>query len=321
MSISSTKLSDRRPSNVQSVMHVNPELLEIESELIELKHPDYAFKGAAELTQLFLDDYIFVYKDFVAQYEDIKLSELKRGVKDISLFNNPPKTINSLWKARQFADTIGAKYRKYLFVAFRHLVDRNYTHLPLPNQLYSEHVIEAADKHCNDIDLGFRGTIDPRFLTSNYVGEPVQDEFIQQQLNYIDDRGSLHRKMLLGRFCFAQKTLPQHFISEIYGEDIEAVKAQTSHYSDQFDRTIDVNDFRRSCFGLPYVEDKLSHRCDSCPLMAECHLEREAVLTQVKDKLGSEDPIREKKRLQARERKRKQREREKMLPNPNTPEA
>lgn len=311
MNLSPAMLIERQKANINAAMYVNPNILKIESELIELKHPDYAFQGAAELTQMFLNDYVKIYKKNVEKYIDIKIAKLKRGVKNEELFLNPPNTINALWNARQYADAIGAKYSTYICEAFNHLMERGYTNLPLPNQLYSSHTIEAVDEHWNNIDLGFQATTDPRFLVCNYNGEPAQDEYIRRQLVHIERRGPSRNKFVIGRFCFNDKTLEQSTITEVFGIDLGTVRSQTSFFDDHFDRTIDVSDFRRSCFGLPHVEDHLTQRCDDCLLKAECFQQREIVLSEVEKTMGTKDPIRDKKRMQDRERKRNQREREK----------
>jgi len=314
-STSSDSISDRRIDMINATRYISPEILAIEAELINLKYVDYAFLSAVEATRLFQRQFIEMYQEYHGRYLDYHERENKRGMKSVSLFENPAETITALWKGRQTADALGMEYGLYCRTAFRHLVDRGYRHLPLPNQLYSDSVVEATQElwayESTTTDKMFMHTRDSRFKTENYCGEPAQDRYIQLQLDAVSARLECNRPNLLAILCFDTQTLHPDVIVEHFGLNFDDIKKLWSGNEGEFSSDIDETDFRRPCFGLPHVEPESPHRCELCPTLELCHSERTAVSENLTRRFGSDDLKGEHKRKMAAARKRRQRARDK----------
>lgn len=309
----------RRQDSAKTVINVNAKYLHIEPELIELKHPEYAFMSPAELTREFRRHFTETYQRYHKKYKDALEAHKKLGLKKAELFDNPPSTINALWRARQHADALGLKYEIYLSLAFRHLLDkRKYQRLPIPNQLYSEHVIKAVEagwaQGVKDGVYAYKFPLpdDLRFKVEHFSNEPAQVRYRQMQLDFIhgsrDREGVLWRLALL---CFERETLPESVIENEFGLEIEQVRKRWDGSRTDYNELTNPNDLRRPCFGLPHAEPENKKICDGCLMKKDCAAERGIVSERVLRKIGTLDPHLQKKRENAAERKRRQRDREK----------
>lgn len=98
---------------------------------------------------------------------------------DISqIWDREPSHITGLWKAMLVADALGMPYPEYVKLTMRIAIDRMWTRLPQPTQLYSE---DLAARVMDEWDAlrPERLTVakHPIYEVENYVGTPLQDEY------------------------------------------------------------------------------------------------------------------------------------------------
>src|SRR5207342_1118367 len=89
------------------------------------------------------------------------------------------REVTSFWHARQHADLLGVPYDRYIISVMNRAIEVGATHLPSPNQLYSDQIAAHVEKDLAPVRAA--GTIpllprdcNPRFFAENYTGDPVQ---------------------------------------------------------------------------------------------------------------------------------------------------
>lgn len=289
-----------------------------EVELIVQKWPAYRFMGPMEATRLFLTDYEAAYK---AQHsvngDKDEADGLKIGRK--TMFHRNNDRLTQLWRARQFADSLGVPYPEYLEFSMDFASRRNLRkYLPQPNQLgptdrNREAWWDGFQKFW-DLDrkkLAFdRMTPMSQYTVFNRRGLPAQTEFLHELLN-IGAGTSANIQAFYENYVERKMYLD---FTECLGSAFRGVPNPTGLANDhrvwgwpgsETYKPLRSHDLLQSCFGVPGTEHTGHMICMSCRLKTSCDSFREAALAMVETLTGESDPISAKKRASQRERTRR----------------
>lgn len=95
--------------------------------------------------------YKYCYAQYYAKYIDYRDSIVKRGVKQESLYDNLPATINAFVRMRIEADKIGMPYGLYCSFMIRNCIENHiWQHIPLPGQMTVPELVEEVKEMWNN---------------------------------------------------------------------------------------------------------------------------------------------------------------------------
>ncbi|QND51680.1 hypothetical protein HB779_07030 [Phyllobacterium sp. 628] len=314
MSIDKLKVEKRLTSLMDPAARLNKKILSRELDLMITKWSDYQFLSPYEATKVFIIAYRHAFKSAVKTHRDINEAAKARGIDSVAMRERSSE-FTQMWVARQNADTVGLPYDIYLQFCFDFAMRKKRRRLPRPNQLFWNKKTEIAWKATlaefmtGALSGGsLRPNALPQYRIEAYRGLVAQDLFrskiieltkksVRPLRNVIEDRSLIKRQM------------PIELFSEVYGayafeNAVRSLHAENKHRPILADPYVapDQVDLWQSCFAAPWVRDMQSVICSSCPAAESCKRLGGYVLSQIKEKYGTDDPVGEIERSLARKR-------------------
>lgn len=282
------------------------EALAIEPELATTKWFDYRFLHPVMATRIFADSYTEAYRAAWARHMDRDEAEHKDPLRD---FGKKPAVFVGLWKARQAADRLGVPYNFFCRRSIRWAVDRNYKHIPRPNQLLSEEALASVREAWEELTGArlYRAETD-HYLARSWCDHPAQHDHAEWLVTQARRRA--HPEHILGEVVYQRPMVPEDFARAAFADReglLESARMEASPPEEL--PPIGDLDFRLGCFGLPHGFSRDGAACAACPSAKECEQEQGTVMDEVITVTGSATPAEDRTRALARERKRRQRER------------
>lgn len=320
MSIDRVNAKERIKSLIICAEKIRPVSLAPEARLMTLKWYDYRFMSPMAATMLFGDTYQKWFRRAIARTVDRNLAVNVRGIDLKNILSNP-RQLTALWTARQHADELGIRYDEYLEFCFMFATNRRRKRLPQPNQLYFSEASEFAwiQQLMNFWpERLFGGLVKLEDLTQYrmefYRGLPSQDGYRR----FILDLASKHTKPwheVMRIYSIEKQQLPIRLLAPAIGRERFRDALQRLKSDAPFRVAPSVNVTReqlwQSCFGIPHAFSADEEPCSICPQSAGCRKVAELVLADVKARLGSSDPVKQRENESGKFRTRKCRARKK----------
>lgn len=283
-----------------------------EPELLGLAFVPYRYQSPWRRTENFAKKFDQVFREYEDRYFGSSIQAPSRDA--LSLW--PDSDIIALWRARQYADSLGVPYSFYIRTAFEYRFKTGYRRCPKPGQIWhGDKIIEYIKKEFKRYG-GLAASreystevLNPMFLAENYKGEPVQR--------------AAHADL-----CVKAKQFPDSFKLEamLKASRIIPEEAAREHFGDaRVERVVECYvPYSERPASKPLTEDQVpmlgcfgnfeasATDCPTCPIRVGCEaLQREAD-TQLLVMHGSTDPVRSAAASAATLRKQRQRERDKL---------
>lgn len=170
--------------------HVSLSLLKKERDLYRTKWFDYRFMHPATATREFANQYRLAHARVMQRRIDVVQGQFKTGLPRKDLFELPPGTITSLWRARQFADEICAPYDWLLITALYYAEERCWTNMPRPQQLYSEEFTTFLKQaRAEDCLIKIRTADHEFYRAPAFEGHPYQLDYQEYLVSLVKARG------------------------------------------------------------------------------------------------------------------------------------
>lgn len=323
MSEISPKLKERLDELFQIARVIPREYTALEIELAARKWPAYRFLGPMEATRLFREAHENAYKgQHKVNADRDEAEKLKIGHK--TPFHKNNDRLTQIWKARQFADSLGVPYPDYLEFCMDFASQRSRRrYLPQPNQLgpkgrsmkaWWDKFHEFWNHERKKIALNRM----PAMIQYNERfrrGLPSQTEFVRDLLEIGAEVTSGGISAFVERYVVRLAYLTLSDCRELGAEQISSAHGQALEGVEQGWVELETypplkqHDLLQSCFGMPGAEKVNSMLCDHCYLRASCDRIQVATLRRVKKATGEVDPVAAKKRAAQRERTRRSRAR------------
>lgn len=282
---------------------IEPERLGSERKLSETCFVAYAYMLPLERTQLFLTEYLAVYRRWWEKVHDCNEAPHQCPMSE-RLAENDQRDLNALWGARQVADALGIPYGTYINQAFEAMashVDRQ--QFPRPNQLqggwWQETVIAYWDEHL-PIQHWNVEDMHPKFHAASFRAEPAQlrlHEIMEARINRRPER-------LANYLCKENHIFPEQVARERFGDDLVDQALKSVGSSPRVEVCSEPKHLPM-CLGLTYDS---SPDCAGCPFAAQCRQVWDKATLKLVSDHGSIDPRQAHKRQLARDRKRRSRE-------------
>jgi hypothetical protein len=301
MSLSLLGRGDRFEKLVESVIRIPRENLKVESDLLLTKWPDYAFTSPWDLTLQFGRAYQEAFKRAYARNLDFREAEKTVGI-NWHTMNSTPGELTKLWIARQDADKRGLRYEDYLHFTFEFALDRRRRRFPRPNQLRAnEKTSEAWEAKFKVFKLdgvAARPKDLPQFRREHYHGLPAQDHFRKLVLELAKGAGrswlQVMRERVVEKHQIPVETFATVLAPDSLHEFIRMLKEEKKAglLVKQSSESVEPDALWQSCYGVPGAQQPGNHTCASCPQAAGCRELADRVLVEVKQRTGSDDPVR-----------------------------
>lgn len=281
--------------------------IDVERELHSLKWFDYRFMSPSDATDQFRTEYQRVYRHFYAKNVDTEAAQHKFGLRRIVPAGDQ-REYTSLWRARQFADTLGIPYSNFLWAAFNRLTQGLSQRIPAPNQMYGKRgplIAEAVDMDWSEY-LDTRLTISslPHYRTESFQGLAAQLAHRQWVVNEIKRRFGKPRD--IGVACFLKRVLPTEIAELEFGlEKVEQARTLVAGETAEAEQAIAMRDLLPSCATLPGAFNAASAECGSCRLNSICSRVSERIGSSLAAEFGSVDPVAARRKKGQAERTRK----------------
>lgn len=298
--------------NLQSASQVEGKLLAEESYLYTTKWFDYRFMSPLVATELFASEYQKIYRRKWAATFDRDEAGKKQGLRKGGITAGGAE-LTSIWHARQIADGLGLPYDFFISRAMDAATGRGARHLPRPNQLYHgwncQRALAAWEESINE---SFRPSELPQYRNEAFCGLHAQIAHRQWVVDRIKARSM--PPYLIGKSCFILKALPVDIAISEFG--VDRVNRARQEVADEISVDHEIlrdDEFWPSCMGVPRAHTSGMEPCASCAKQGVCRTIGERLITKVREKHGSEDPIVARKRAQTAARVRKHREQKKQM--------
>ncbi len=282
---------------------------------MEFKWFDYRFLSPLQSTELFAKAYHAAYqrkwsRNFSSE-EAAKKQAFRRGGWRSSMTER-----TSCWKARQFADLLGAPYDFFCDHALEFCVRRGWRRPPRPNQLYSlknvaalSESIEAAwTEYCSDARWMISEL--PQYHLTNYRELPAQCAHQDWVVETIRRRHM--PPALIAKACFALCVLPLERAYFEFGPgrvDRARGYAELERLTPLIVPTLGSPELRLSCFGIVHSFEPSHPTCACCPWKHQCEKVVESLGRHIVRQCGHIDPAVARRRKLTRERVRAHRQR------------
>lgn len=296
---------------------IDPAFLAEEPSLAQSRWVQYGYMSALERTELFCRMYLETYRRHYGRFRDYNAAHEKCPV-DPELFKNEPSEINSLWRARQYADEIGMRYDMFLEAVMGWATNtKGRKYFPRPNQLYGRKQLELAlDQWERQKD------IIPRLFAEDW-----DDRFFQQNPKRTDPPRWQALKMALGRL--KRSSIPENVLVSLMGPEDALSEQDVRHmFRDRpelVDKAVDkamrhdlpplkvrsgttFDPYLPPCLGLRH--DASAEPCSQCKFALSCEKTRAMTDKLLHVKTGSSDPRADKIRKDAAERQRRKRDKD-----------
>lgn len=195
-----------------------PEELRVkEPELQRTRWFDYRESLPGQLTYLFLQAYIEVYREWYARIRDVNEATQIPVVHFDDLFTS--RELLFFWNARQVADEIGCDYWFYIRFAFDRAIERGWKYLPRPNQMYGDEL--KADAHNawqETIVTQLRLPKSALYKAENFKNLPEQADYYEYLEKMVANRQQKH--MVLSRLIYREGAISEEHAIKIFGAEL-----------------------------------------------------------------------------------------------------
>lgn len=291
---------------------IDPAFLAEEPSLSQSQWVQYGYMSALERTELFCRMYLETYRRHYERFRDYSTAHEKCPV-DPELFKNEPSEINSLWRARQYADEIGMRYDMFLEAVMGWATNtKGRKYFPRPNQLYGRKQLELA------LDRWER----QKDIIPTLFAEDWDDQFFQQNPKRDPPRMAA---LALAFHTLKKSTVPEYVLASLMGT-MDALSSEHAKYlfrnepelfNDAMRHIAPPLKVRASKTFDPYVPPCLGLRhdvnaepCSQCKFALLCEKTRAMTDKRLHAKTGSSDPRAARKREQDRIRQRRKRDKD-----------
>jgi len=305
VSLSGVEDSPRRRAQqaIQLAGSIDRNLLARERELLNTKWFDYRLMSPIDTTLTFIKAFYTVYKRSWAREISAEESERRHGLRPGRLPTDPA-TLTSVWKARQFADSLCAPYELFLDATFRLWLDAGHR-LPRPNQIY------AADweKNIKEKVVGRLLELSestpqwsrlPQYRSDASVATALRDQHVAWCLHQL----KLHhgKPYQVARAVYGLKLVPEDVASAEFGAEVmQRAGAETLDAASMPDTVASKkSQFMPSCAFLPQAFDPDAKTGQSCHYIDNCSDWAPRLSKLIEQKHGSDDPRRDRKLEQGR---------------------
>lgn len=292
---------------------IDPAFLAEEPSLDQSRWVQYGYMSALERTELFCRLYLGTYRRHYGCFRDYNAAHEKCPV-DPELFKNEPSEINSLWRARQYADEIGMRYDMFLEAVMGWATNtRGRKYFPRPNQLYSPKQLELAldqwERQKDIIPRLFAEDWDDRFFQQNPKRtDPPRWQALQMELGKL--KRSSSPASVLASLMGSQDALSERDARYMFRDRPElvdeAVRDLWAPWKVRSGTAFDP--YVPPCLGLRH--DANAEPCSQCKFALLCEKTRAMTDKLLHAKTGSSDPRADKIRKDAAERQRRKRDKD-----------
>jgi hypothetical protein len=206
-----------------------------ESELMNTKWWDYRRLHPVEATYVFAYTYIEQFALRNRHRVDISRAPYIKPLKGKDPLLDNMKQINSLVKARQFADEYGMPYAFHIKHALKFADERDWVYLPRPSQLYSSK--KSADETTMRYEVvnawqieksrSIQYSRDDYFKIENFEGTDLQLEHQKNLIKQLRDR-PFNRSLIGAEMVFGARVLDNKLYRLGLGEDQYASMINTA---------------------------------------------------------------------------------------------
>lgn len=177
--------------DVLAMTYANKDLIDLEPGLFATKWFDYRMMTPAAATRLYMDAFGDIYRQVYADVKDrtaaehiavpnceVIMNELTCG--DEKKEKRAKTRFASMWRGRQVADAAGMPYREFIDIAMRKRLRywSNNKHLPQPQQLYLDWVVEHVMERWAELQSGRLYLAEhDAYMVQNYQGIAFQDDY------------------------------------------------------------------------------------------------------------------------------------------------
>ena len=292
--------------------NIDPEKIRIEPFLYRTKWFDYRFISPAEATNLFADEYRQLYREAWRTHFDRDEALHKQGIASGDVFAaRDRRGLAGIWTARQMADAVGVPYKFFIRYGIEYFLSlRKVDHLPRPNQLVNvdiAHEVERKWKEsCAAIPTFSR---DERYLDVNFRNESAQVDHRAWLLKLIKRQTRSECRHMIRVLCLERGFLPLELVEDRFNEIIAEARAEATPSIAAHELT--KLPIRPGCYGTPHAYRPLGDECGACSHRESCAVEVQGVLAELKERWGSDSPLKDHQRILNKQRQRRFRERKK----------
>ena len=309
---------------------IDPDVLADEPALADSRWAQYGYFSAIDATEEFTRLYVELYAKYRAKYLD---HESHPCPIDAEFILNDPGTMSALYCARQFADSLGLPYGRFLIGMFERLMTVGlYRRVPLPSHLFPpkkprkrtgqkawkaksgqpvahkalRHGLAVQEEHlprCEVLDHNFG----PEFLARNFVGDPAQERALRAFAEHPSTGPTRPHQILRNRIESGRISVDNAlrlFPQPIVDRALDGCSLPEPAHPDQ-----DVARYRPHCLGL-IQQAAPAAECATCDFRSKCERLAKAAEVQQMEMTGYANR-RERERVAARDRKRAERARKK----------
>lgn len=305
-----SSLKNRTADMIRAAKHMRPEDWRVERDLSMRKWFDYRFMSPLDATLQFVEDYKVVFRAKWRSDFDAATADLKRGTAKEGLFADR-REFSTFWNARVCADTLGVRYRFFIFTTMEAALRRGkWKRVPRPGQLWNKPDCLTAVETKWEEELAGRQAVSAlaHYRPENFLGLPHQLNHQRHVLEVAKKRSNL--KHALGSYIDIDRLVSVEQAEAVYGARVvqmarEAVSGTAVPVQPDL---LPLVQLLPSCFGLPVAVDRALPLCATCPLVDRC-ANASAIAQTTSVKLYGDDPVAAHKRALSRARSRRYRER------------
>lgn len=305
-----SSLKKRTADMIRAAKHMRPADWRVERDLSMRKWFDYRFMSPLDATLQFMADYKFAFHAKWRSDFDAATADLKRGTAKEGLFADR-REFSTFWNARVCADTLGVRYRFFIFTTMEAVLRRGkWRRVPRPGQLWNKPDCLAAVEAKWEEELAGRQAVSAlaHYRPENFLGLPHQLDHQRHALEVVKKRSNLRHA--LGSYIDTDRLVSVEQAEATYGTRVVAMarEAVSGTAPPVPPDVLPLVQLLPSCFGLPVAVDRALPPCATCPLVERC-AKASAVAQAWSIKLYGDDPVAAHKRAQSRDRSRRYRER------------
>ena len=282
-----------------------------EPELMGLTFVPYRYQSPWRRTENFAKVFDQVFREYEDRYFGKSIPAPSRDA--LSLW--PDSDIIALWRARQYADSLGVPYSFYIRTAFEYRFRTGYRRCPKPGQLWhGGKIIEyingefktqggsSASREYNPASL------DPMFFAENYRDDRIQ-RAAHKDL-------SLKAKMFpdffkLSTILKSSRIITDRAARQQFGDPaVDRVQDYIPYGVREL--SVPLTESQRPMLGCFGMHEPTATDCPTCPVRVECQALQAKVDANILAEYGSTDPVKAAATNAATLRKQRQRERERL---------